>query len=412
MQLWKVGCRFDELVDEIARWYLVSLAPASALLRSPPGSSVDCPGTRLLRATGGVAGGRLAGVAAGEHHPALYENATLIGSAVIVAVICWLWAFRERFVDQGWLRPSRRKASFCCLGYLWFRGYTLIITGNEKPMDSAFLLGNDPGNRYAARRPVDGPARRSTTTTSATCSTARSRGLPIRRAGRLNLALATVFAMSVTAAAGLGWGIVRTRLGQRLAPRAGALSAFLIMVAGNMLGPVRLLEDSDLVWNGFWFQNVGWESSRVIVDVGSQQEEAITESSSQLRPRRSSSARAGAAVHDRGAGAGGVALSIARARTEAEAGRRGGRRARATARLRDDWRYWRSGDWVIIGALYLMNSWDFPTYLGAAAIAILIGTGPTLAFVEQVAPSGSRRCWRGRRSGSSSCPFPAARPRA
>jgi uncharacterized membrane protein len=43
---------------------------------------------------------------------------------------------------------------------------------------------------------------------------------------------------------------------------------------------------------------------------------------------------------------------------------------------------------VIIGALYPMNSWDFPTYLGAAAIAILIGVGLTWTLVEQVAVIG------------------------
>ena len=86
-----------------------------------------------------------------------------------------------------------------------------------------------------------------------------------------------------------------------------------------------------------------------------------------------------------------VSLYLASAREGAEAEGKARRTAGAEllARLRDDWRYWRSwGDWVIIGALYPMNSWDFPTYLGAAAIAILIGTGPTLAFVEQVAAIG------------------------
>ena len=75
---------------------------------------------------------------------------------------------------------------------------------------------------------------------------------------------------------------------------------------------------------------------------------------------------------------------------EAEAGRRGGRRARkpgaAAGGLAVLVELGAIG--VIIGALYPMNSWDFPTYLGAAAIAILIGTGLTLAFVEQVAAIG------------------------
>ena len=38
------------------------------------------------------------------------------------------------------------------------------------------------------------------------------------------------------------------------------------MIAGNLRAPIEYLEDRDYVWNAFWYQNIGWQSSRVIVD--------------------------------------------------------------------------------------------------------------------------------------------------
>ena len=97
--------------------------------------------------------------------------------------------------------------------------------------------------RPRCRRPTPGwPAKRSTTTTWATCSTARWRGWPTCPTWvAFNLALATTFAMTVTAAAGLGYAVARTRLGARARrSAAAALAAFLIAIAGNLHAPLEL----------------------------------------------------------------------------------------------------------------------------------------------------------------------------
>ena len=66
-------------------------------------------------------------------------------------------------------------------------------------------------------------------------------------------------------------------MGTRLAIGAGLIAMFLVAIAGNMWTPVRFLEHPSYVWNANWWQSIGWQSSRVVIDHGSPTPETINE---------------------------------------------------------------------------------------------------------------------------------------
>lgn len=367
--------------DEIARWYLVSLAAGLAaapfaawLFRRLPGY-----GAMFARPVGLLAViwpvWFLSSIS-----PLPYNALTLILSALAVAGISWGLAWRAGMLSRDWIRPWLAfEAIFLVsfLLFLWFKGYVPRIAGTEKPMDSAFLsatirttdmppadpwMAGETINYYYLGYLLHG-------------SIARIAGLPGWIA--FALALGTTFAMALTAAAGLAWAFARDYLGRNLAVLAGAAAAFLIMIAGNMRAPIEYLKDADHVWNTFWWQNVGWQSSRVIVDESSNPN-AFTETIQEfpsfsfvlgdLHPHVLALPFTIVAL--------GLALSLFR-------------------RVHDgwdpsDWREWIEFVAVgaILGALYPLNSWDFPTYGVALAVALLISTGPNRVWVQQMIAIG------------------------
>src|SRR6476620_8888102 len=180
--------------DDIARWYLVSLAaslcaaPFTAwLFRRLPGY-----GAWFARPVGLLAViwpvWFLASIS-----PIPYRDLTLILSAIVVAALSRDW-IRPYLVAEGIFLVA-------FLGYLWFRGYTPKIAGTEKPMDEAFLsatmrstnmppadpwMSGETINYYYLGYLIEG-------------TIGRVAGIPSWIA--FNMALGTVYAMSVTAAA-------------------------------------------------------------------------------------------------------------------------------------------------------------------------------------------------------------------
>ena len=47
---------------------------------------------------------------------------------------------------------------------------------------------------------------------------------------------------------------------------AAPLTAFLVVIAGNMDGPYRLINDGREAWDAGWWQGMGWNASRVVYD--------------------------------------------------------------------------------------------------------------------------------------------------
>lgn len=194
--------------------------------------------------------------------------ATLVG----VGISGWLVAWRRGEIDRTWIRSlvvCETAAILVFLGYVWLRGFTPEIDNTEKPMDIALLSAsaqaevippNDPWfsgesiNYYYLGYLVHG-------------SVSRLAGVPTEIG--FNLALATTGSMAIVAAGGLGFNAVRGWGGRRIALLAGAGAAFLLVVAGNMYAPRRLVSDASATIDADWWNQeigIGWRSSRIVCD--------------------------------------------------------------------------------------------------------------------------------------------------
>jgi YYY domain-containing protein len=88
---------------------------------------------------------------------------------------------------------------------------------------------------------------------------ARMSGVAIDQA--FNLALITTTAMIIAAIVGAAAVAL-----PKCAKIAGPIAVFLIVIAGNMVAPVRFLENGRSEWNLFWSNAIGWDASRVVYD--------------------------------------------------------------------------------------------------------------------------------------------------
>ena len=368
--------------EESLRWYLVSLAAGLAI----------APFARWLfgRLPGhGAAFVRPIGLLAmvwpvwflASISPIPYSTPLLWGVVILGGVGGWALAYRAGWLSRLWARDLiAAELVFLVVfaGAVIFKGFTPRIAGTEKPMDVAFLastiratdmpppdqwLTPESINYYYLGFLING-------------SVARMSDLPSWIA--YNLALAGTFAMTLTAAVGLAWAIGARIGGQRVAAIAGGLGAFLVVIAGNLRAPARFLQNPSGLWNAFWWPTssepgIGWASSRVVVDENREFTETINEFPSfsfilgDLHPHVTALPFTVVALA--------LAVSLfLRGRRGLEAGTR-------------PWREVAAGG-AVVGALYPLNSWDFPTYAGAAAIAILLAGGVTFITVAQVAVLG------------------------
>ncbi len=295
--------------------------------------------------------------------PVPFTTAGLWITTAVVAAVGWGVLYRNGGVDRAWLAHlavAQLIALVAFAGYIWLRGYTPQINSTEKPMDMALLASS----ARATEMPPPDPWMAGETINYYYLgylqhgSLARMSGVPTWVG--FNLALATVFAMSITTAAGLGYNIVRTKFGLRLAIAAGALTSFLVVLAGNLKAPLEFVRNPESTWNTFWWQGIGWQSSRVVVD----NSEGITINEfpsfsfilGDLHP------------HVMALPFTMVALTIAinlLYRPQIESG----------SKLTVYGPIALSG--AVIGSLYPLNSWDYPTYLLAAIVALLFAYGWT-----------------------------------
>ncbi|MGH2560021.1 MAG: DUF2298 domain-containing protein [Thermomicrobiales bacterium] len=297
-----------------------------------------------------------------------YSTVGLWATLAVGAICGWALAWRKGLVTREWLRAllvAELVFLVAFAAYVALRGYTPRITGTEKPMDVAFLaagarttempppdpwFSGEPINYYYLGYLVHG-------------SLARMADVPPWFA--FNLALASTFGIAVAGAAGLGFNLVRAWLGRGRALGAAALAAFLLAIAGNLHAPIEFLKDPRATVDSWWWQGIGWDSSRVVIDHGYQQAETINEFPyfsfllGDLHPHLTALPFTLLALA--------VALNLWRA------GREDGRGSWAMLVV--------SG--VAVGALYPLNSWDFPTYLLIALAAVLAAWGWSRETVER-----------------------------
>src|SRR6478736_6347630 len=193
-----------------------------------------------------------------------YSTTGLWITAGLVAIAGWFFVIRRFSLDRRFLFNliSAEVATLVAfLGALWLRGFTPDILNTEKPMDAAFLSSSiravtmPPPDPWMAGETINyyylGYALHG--------AIARMAGITLGQA--FNLALISTTAMAIVAVMGAAL-VALPRWGKIAAPAA----AFLVIVAGNMVGPVDLLKNGKAAWTIDWWQGMGWNASRVVYD--------------------------------------------------------------------------------------------------------------------------------------------------
>lgn len=200
-----------------------------------------------------------------------FTRIALITALLIASVTCWtVWRRSGQRIDwRAWL-AFEVVWLLLFAGYALFRSYNSDIANTEKPMDIALLssvsrsadvpapdpwFAGEAINYYYFGYQVFG-------------AIVKLSGAPTTIA--FNLALATLFASLGTVAAAGGYRLATSHgLGRRLACVSAALATFLLLIAGNMETVWRLVRSpGETFASGWWYDDVGWQASRIIVDHG------------------------------------------------------------------------------------------------------------------------------------------------
>ncbi len=283
----------------------------------------------------------------------------------------WVVAFRARVVERRWIHSfliTELLGLIAFGGYIWLRGYTPAILGTEKPMDIAMLASSTrattmpPMDPWYAGQPINyyylGYAIYGSVT--------RLSSVPATVG--FNLALASTFSMTVTAAAGIGFNIGRRWLSRSRSLTTGAIAAVAIALAGNLYAPMRLARTPSATWHAWWWDTavgIGWRSSRIVCD-GPRLANACTGSSVEtinefpffsfllgdLHPHLMALPFTLVVMS--------LAVSLLRHR-ETEMGQPGRFVSAALVGF-------------VVGSLYVLNSWDYPTFLVLCIVALWVGT--------------------------------------
>ena len=298
-----------------------------------------------------------------------YSTTGLWVTLAIAAIVGWLVGFRRGFVDRRMARAlliGELIAAVSFIAYVWLRGFTPEIINTEKPMDVAMLAASaltnvmPPPDPWFAGEPINyyylGYLLHGSLT--------RMAGV-VPTTG-FNLALATVFSMTATAAVGAGFDAVRPWMSGRRAAVTGGLAAFLVVLAGNLYATLQVLRTPQTLTAGWWDKvtGIGWRASRIVCDGSralndcpSPAVETINEFPffsfllGDLHPHLMALPFTIVAL--------GLALQLAL------------RGASGKARWGDAVRMIVTGG--LIGALYALNSWDLPTFFLLGLVAVWIG---------------------------------------
>jgi YYY domain-containing protein len=338
------------------RWFCLPLADHGATIARPVAMLAALYPAWLLASLGVTSFG--AGV--------------IVGVVVAAGALGWAALIWRRAVDLRWMRDLllvELASMLLFAAYIWLRGYTPQILGTEKPMDIAFLASSTrtvsipPSDPWFAGEPINyyylGYLLHGT----------------IGRLSRVspetgfNLALATVFSMTAVVAFGVAWNAVRPWVLSRLATVAGLLALFVVTLAGNLYAPRRLLEDATGTISASWWDGVngiGWRSSRIVCDgprVGNLCSSPATETINEfpffsfllgdLHPHVMALPYTLVAIS--------LAWNLALVCEKSE------------GTLPSIWLIRVAVSGLVVGSLYALNAWDFPTYLLFVAVNVWMG---------------------------------------
>jgi YYY domain-containing protein len=307
--------------------------------------------------------------------PAWFLSGILPGLGVWTQLM--LWAFLGLVAVIGWLRVARLRAIdrdtifhhgvaelihlVVFAGALWFRGYgpnadftekpgelmmlSSVMQSTSMPPHDAWLAGHDL-NYYYIGYAIWGGFGKITA---------------LAPAEVFNLALVSTFAMAFVAVSGLVATVLGRFHGTWAARIGGGIAGFMALVMGNPWASWKWLQGE--AGAGYWGDGIGWNASRIIRDSPDPDYgyNPITEFPSfsfvlgDLHPHVMALPFAATAL-----GLAWMLLTMGPSRDGESVIRREAARITLAG--------------AFIGALYAINSWDFPTYAGIAILALLIGT--------------------------------------
>jgi YYY domain-containing protein len=288
-----------------------------------------------------------------------FNEITLWATLALGGLASWAFAIRSRAID----RETLIHVGFAELGYLamfagyvWFRGYDPTLQWQEKlsdlmmlsstmktesmPPNDAWLAGETINYYYAGYVPWAAIGKMIGTTPAIA----------------YNLALASIFGSTVLVAIGVAANVVGRFFSLTLARVAGALAAMFLVFMATPWSTFTAIDHRDTIWNLHWYDFL-WDATRQL-DGGGQP--AITEFPSfsfqlgDLHPHLLALPFTILAL--------GAAWMLVNLPTEED-----------TQSVRAQWgRIVVAGG--LVGALYAMNSWDFPGYLLVSLAALAVGT--------------------------------------
>jgi YYY domain-containing protein len=293
-----------------------------------------------------------------------FTAVTLWISAFVLGAAAWGLGWREDVLNANTFRhllvaEAGHGAAFGF--FLWFRGYGPAANLQEKPSDLMMLASSmhstsmPPADAWLAGEPVNyyylGYA----------IWAAFGKMIGTSPAIVFNLALASVFAMTFVATIGLAANILSRWCSNLVARIGGLVATILLIIDGNPWAASRVVEAAKSQWKAWFFDGIGWQSTRIIVDDPASGANPISEFPSfsfilgDLHPHVLALPYTVTALMFAW-----MLLTLGRLReNESFLRRDGGRLAIAG---------------FAIGSLYAMNSWDFPTYLLISLLALALGT--------------------------------------
>lgn len=293
-----------------------------------------------------------------------FTSLTLWIFVIVLGFAAWVLAWRQEVLSSTTFRhiaiaEAGYLAAFAL--FLWFRGYGPAANLQEKPSDLMMLASSmhstsmPPADAWLAGEPVNYYY------LGFVIWAAFGKMIDTTPAIVYNLALTSVFAMTFVAAIGLVANVLSHWYSTLVARVGGLIAAILLIVVGNPWAAFQVLEDARAQWNMWFFDGIGWQATRIIIDDPESGANPISEFPSfsfilgDLHPHLLALPYAVTALMFAW-----MLLTLGRLRENESLLRR------------DAGRFVIAG--LVIGSLYVMNSWDFPTYLLIALIALTLGT--------------------------------------
>jgi len=289
------------------------------------------------------------------------------------AAVGWGLVVHRRLVDRTWWKSLLWVELVSALMFIlaiWLRGYGPEILNTEKPMEIAFLASS---SRTAVMPPPD-PWLAGERINYYYIGYVVHAGL-IRLSGVIptvgfNLALATTFSMTVVAMAGLAFNVARSWVSRRRAVAAGSLAAFFLTIAGNLYAPLQLLKSPRETWDAGWWDKtvgIGWRASRVVCDGDRTNNDCVRPAVETINEFPSFSFILGDLhPHVLALPFTIVAMAMAYHLMRPET------RRPVVERSLSAWIAVMVAGWLV-GSLYALNSWDYPTYLLLIVAGLWVG---------------------------------------